>query len=127
LDAAFLALAFSGAVLLAGSLRHRASHLVPAGLLALLSVIAVSYVVARYFSYDPCYAPTLRRMSDGGIVPRGWIVFLVGLSLVAAWSVFRDRRLGMFITSAVCWLSCVAWVAGSVVSGSLVRVRLAAG
>jgi len=107
LGAAFLALAFSGAGLLAGSLGHTASHLVPAGLVSLLSLAAVSFVVARFYSYDPYYAPTLRRMSDGGIVPGGWIVFLVGLAVLAAWNVFRNRRLGMVLTSAVCWLSAI--------------------
>jgi hypothetical protein len=100
--AAFLALFFSGLLLVACSLRRTPTRLAP---VPLVSLTAVSFVVARYSSYDPYYAPSLRRMSDGGIVSGGWIVFLVGLALVAAWSTYRDRRLGMILTSAVCWLS----------------------
>lgn len=55
--------------------------------LPLAAVATAGAVVARYLSYDPYYAPTLRRMSDGGILPAWWIVLVAGLALaVAVWS-----------------------------------------
>jgi hypothetical protein len=43
----------------------------------LLPLAAVGFVVARFYSFDPYYAPALRRMSDGGLVAPGVIYVLV--------------------------------------------------
>ncbi|MGD0167807.1 MAG: hypothetical protein ABSC51_11080 [Gaiellaceae bacterium] len=50
---------------------------------ALIPPLAVAFATARFYSFDPYYAPTLRRMSDGGFVPGGWIICLGGLALAA--------------------------------------------
>jgi len=50
----------------------------------LLAPVGTAFVVARWYSFDPYYAPTLRRHSDDGFVSGVWIVALVGLALAAA-------------------------------------------
>jgi len=116
LGAAFLALAFGGLLLLACSLSRTATRLMPGGLapVSLVSLAAASFVVARFYSYDPYYAPALRRMSDGGIVSGTWIVVLVVLAVAAAWAAYRSPRLGMVLTSAVSFLIAItALLAGA--------------
>lgn len=107
LGAAFLALVFSGPLLLACSLRRTTTRLAP---VPLVSLAAVSFVVARYYSYDPYYAPTLRRMSDG-VVAGSWIILVVVFAAGAAWSALRTPRLGLGLTSAVSWLSAITALA----------------
>jgi uncharacterized membrane protein YgcG len=38
-----------------------------------LALTTAAFVVARYFSYDSYYLPTLRRMSEGGLVAGWWV------------------------------------------------------
>lgn len=54
-----------------------------------LAPLAVLVVLARLFTYDAYYAPTLRRMSDGGLVSPWWIALLA----VAAALTAVSRRL----------------------------------
>lgn len=76
----------------------------------LLAPVAAALVVARFFSYDPYYAPTLRRMSDGGAVSPAWIAF-VGVTALAAGAALRTgRRSGAFLSAAVLALSFVTIV-----------------
>ncbi|MDX6591499.1 MAG: hypothetical protein QOJ13_695 [Gaiellales bacterium] len=103
--AALMTLCVGGLVLLTGSLTRHPTRLVPRRLVALVSLAAMSFVVARWFSYDPYYAPTLRRMSDGGIVPGWWIVLLVVLATAAARNISRSPRAGMVLTATIMWLS----------------------
>jgi hypothetical protein len=112
LGAAFLALAFGGLLLLGCSLSRTTTRLRPGGLapLPLVSLAAATFVVARFYSYDPYYAPTLRRMSEG-VVPGGWIILLVVFAAGAAWSAVRNPRLGMVLISAVSWLSAITAIA----------------
>jgi hypothetical protein len=105
LDAAFLALAFSALVLLVCSLSPGATRVIPRGATPFVSLAAASFVVARFYSYDPYYAPGLRRMSDGGVVPGSWIVVIVVLAIAAAWAAHRTPRLGMALISAVSFLT----------------------
>ena len=56
--------------------------------LAAVSVPAAAFVIARLYTYDPYYAPTLRRMSDDGLISPGW-VFLLGLFAIFAVAVSR--------------------------------------
>jgi len=44
---------------------------------------SAAFLVTRFYSSDPYYAPTLRRMSDGGLVAGRWITFLVAGTLIA--------------------------------------------
>ena len=55
------------------------AHLAP-----LVPLAAVAFVVARFYSFDPYYAPTLRRMSDGGLVAPGLIYLLIVAAVVVA-------------------------------------------
>jgi hypothetical protein len=56
----------------------------PHAVAALLAPAAAAFLVAFFFNYDPYYAPTLRRYSDGGLVSGGWIAFLAVSALGAA-------------------------------------------
>jgi hypothetical protein len=105
LDVALLTLAGGGLALLVRASSRRSTMLPSQRSLQALSLSAVAFAVARWSSYDPYYAPTLRRMSDGGIIDRGWIVALVVLAAVAIWSVPRTRRGGVALTGAVLWLA----------------------
>jgi hypothetical protein len=99
---AILALALAGLLLLA-ALGARSTPLIPVRLLAYINGAAASFVVARFFSYDPYYAPTLRRMSDG-IVAGWWIVLLTVFAAGAGWAVFRSPRIGTIITAFLLWM-----------------------
>jgi hypothetical protein len=68
LTAALVAL-IAGAVALGVRVHSRVAPLVP--------LAAVAFVVARFYSFDPYYAPELRRMSDGGLVAPGLIYVLI--------------------------------------------------
>jgi hypothetical protein len=67
----------------------------------LLGPAGVALVVARFYSYDPYYLPTLRRMSDGGAVSGLWIVFLCVAAATAAVIGRLRPRPGSFLTAAV--------------------------
>ena len=73
--AALVAL-ISGAIALGTRLRSRLAPLVP--------LAAVAFVVARFYTFDSYYAPTLRRMSDGGLVAPGVIYALIATAVVVA-------------------------------------------
>jgi hypothetical protein len=80
-------------------------------LASLLAPAAAAFVLARFYSYDPYYAPTLRRMSDEGLVPDSWVYLLMGLALLAA-VVSRIRpRVGLGATALVLLLSAVTALA----------------
>jgi hypothetical protein len=71
------------AAMIAGSIalgvagaRSRLAPLVP--------LAAVAFVVARFYTFDPYYAPALRRMSDGGLVAPGLIYVLIAAAVVVA-------------------------------------------
>lgn len=108
---AIWALAGAGAVLLAGCLSRPVRDALATRLLALLNPAAICFVVARYYSYDPYYAPDLLRMSQGGIVPGWWVVSLVALAAGAMATLRRDTRVGMLLTAAVTWLAAITALA----------------
>jgi hypothetical protein len=64
-----------------------------------------AFLVAHFTSYDPYYAPTLRRMSDGGMISGGWIVFVLTCALAAAACATHRNRLGTAVFAAACWLT----------------------
>lgn len=86
-----------------------------ARLAPVVDLTAAAFVVARFYTFDPYYAPTLRRMSDAGFVAGSWVVMLVAAALVAAVvSIFRPR-IGMragAVVSLLCALTAVAEGAG---------------
>lgn len=49
-----------------------------------LGPASAAFVLARFNSYDPYYAPSLRRFSEDGFVPDWWVFTLVGLAVVGA-------------------------------------------
>jgi len=55
--------------------------LAPRRLGLLLPLLSVAVVAARYFAFDPYYAPSLRRYSEG-LVSAWWLVLLGTLALV---------------------------------------------
>jgi hypothetical protein len=68
---------------------------------SLLAPAAAAFVLARFYTYDPYYAPTLRRMSDDGLVADAWVYLLVGLALLAALLVRVRPRAGLVATVLV--------------------------
>lgn len=75
-------------------------------LVPLVAPAAAALVVARYYSYDPYYAPYHRRMSDG-IFPGWWILLVVAFAVAAAVVTRRSLRARLIATSAVMWLCAV--------------------
>jgi hypothetical protein len=67
--------------------------------------------VARFYTFDPYYAPALRRMSDDGLIPDAWVYTLVGLALTAAILTRTRPRLGMSATVLVLLLSALTALA----------------
>ncbi len=60
----------------------------------LVAPAAAAFVTARFYTYDPYYAPSLRRYSDGGLVAPWWILALLGLALAAGIATRRRPRSG---------------------------------
>ena len=56
---------------------------------ATLPLAAAAFVAARFYTYDVYYLPTLRRMSDGGVVSAGWVYGIVVAAIVVGviWTV----------------------------------------
>ena len=67
---------------------------------ALFAPAAAAYLVAFYFTYDPYYAPTLRRYSEGN-VGGAWIVAVAVVAVANGVLTRLQPRLGRFTTSAV--------------------------
>jgi hypothetical protein len=80
-------------------------------LASLVAPAAAAFVLARFYSYDPYYAPTLRRISDDGLVPDSWVYLLVGLALLAAVLVRIRPRAGLSATALVLLLSALTALA----------------
>ncbi len=77
----------------------------------LVAPAAAAFAVARFYSFDDYYLPTLRRMSDGGWVPGKWIVVLAALALLAGVSTRIRSRIGIALTSLVLFMSALTSVA----------------
>lgn len=101
--AAFCALFFGGPLFVAAAFTRFADGFRQGVPIVALATGAV--VVARFVSYDPYYAPYMRRMSDGGILPGWWIVVLAGAAIGAAVIARRDLRLGLVLTGSVMFLA----------------------
>jgi hypothetical protein len=67
---------------------------------ALLAPAAVAFLVAFYFTYDPYYAPDLRRYSDGNVGDR-WIWAVAAIALADGVLTRLQPRLGRITTSLV--------------------------
>jgi hypothetical protein len=81
----------AGMVLAAGARDRVVAALAPAAGLLLL---------AGYYTYDPYYAPTLRRYSDGGAAAPSAIFIVLALTLIVGAIAVRLPRLGGPLTTA---------------------------
>jgi hypothetical protein len=66
---------------------------------AALAPAAGLLLVAGYYTYDPYYAPTLRRYSDGGAAAPSAIFLVFALMLAAGLLAFRRPRVGGPLTA----------------------------
>jgi hypothetical protein len=78
-----------------------------------LAPAAGLFVTATDYTYDPYYAPTLRRYADGGAVPVSWIFTLLAISFVVGAFTWRRPRAGAGITA----LSLLVWAVTLVAAG----------
>jgi hypothetical protein len=82
---------------------------------ALLAPAATLFVVALFFTFDPYYAPTERRYSDGGMFPLSWIVAVAVAGMVAGALTRPWPRVGAWATAAA--LLVLAFTAVFIVGG----------
>jgi hypothetical protein len=74
----------------------------------LLAPASAARVAAAFYTYDPYYAPTLRRYSDGGAATPHWIFTLLGIGVAAGVATRLSRRLGALLTPPALLLLLVA-------------------
>ena len=68
----------------------------------LVPSLCAALVLARFYAFDPYYAPTLRRASDGGILSWAWIGLGLGVSaVVAAFAARVPRAATVFIAGVL--------------------------
>jgi len=67
---------------------------------ALFAPAAAAFLAAFYFTYDPYFAPTLRRYSEGNVGGR-WIVVVAVIAVANGVLTRLQPRIGRFTTSAV--------------------------
>ena len=77
----------------------------PRAVAPLVAPAAVAFCVARFYTFDPYYLPTMRRMSEGGAVAGWWIVALVVAAALAAVLTRFEPKTGLLLTSPVLVLS----------------------
>ena len=76
-----------------------------------LPVAAAAYVAARFYAFDPYYAPGLRRASDQGMVPGWWVLALCLVALATAVGSWAAPRVGPavgLVVVALCALTALA-------------------
>lgn len=79
---------------------------------ALLAPLAAAFLVARFYTFDPYYLPTLRRMSEGGLIPAAVIFVLAGAGIVAGLVTLVRCRAGLALSAPVILASgLAAWLA----------------
>ena len=65
---------------------------------ALLAPAGSAFATVRFYTFDPYYAPALRRMSDGGMVAPGWVFCLAAAAVVVATVTMARPRPGLLAT-----------------------------
>jgi hypothetical protein len=63
-----------------------------------LPLATAAYMVARFYAYDPYYAPSLRRASEDGLVSQWWVFGLALAACAGAVVVRLAPRLGVALT-----------------------------
>ena len=77
---------------------------------AALAPAGVAYLLARWFSFDPYYLPTLRRFSEGAIAGE-WVLVVVIAALVAGLPAGVLVRIGYLVTGLVLVLEALTvWI-----------------
>jgi hypothetical protein len=95
-----LALLGSALAAAAGAPRARGSRVT----LTVVPLAAAAFLVARFYSFDSYYAPTMRRMSDDGAIPPG-LVWSLAAGCAGASLLLRSRpRRGRALTAPVLFL-----------------------
>jgi len=74
---------------------------------ALFAPAAAAFVVPFFFTYDPYYAPTLRRYSEGGVSAAGLVVIAV-IAVGSGVMTWLQPRIGRFTTTGV--LVLILWM-----------------
>jgi len=111
-----------GVVVLAGSLALIAGAVTCVALLLgqprpaerlvpLLVLAGAGFALARFYAYDPYYAPTLRRASEGGLVSGAWIAGLVIIAVGTAAITWVRPRPGLYLAAimlVMCALTALA-------------------
>lgn len=70
-----------------------------------LPLAAAAYVVARFYAFDPYYAPTLRRASEDGAVSPWWVFALCAAAVATAVAVRVRPLFGAVSTALVVGLT----------------------
>jgi hypothetical protein len=81
--------------------------------LALLAPTAAAFVIARLYTYDPYYAPTLRRFADGNGDAVRYVALIAVAAAAAIVLVARDRRVGAGVTVFVLLATVLASIAAA--------------
>jgi hypothetical protein len=68
-------------------------------LAAFVPLGAAAFMLARFYSFDPSYLPTLRRMSDGGLVSPALVYLVLVLSFGAAALIRMRPRAGSLLAA----------------------------
>jgi len=72
----------------------------PRAALALVAPASAAFALARFYTYDPYYAPSLRRMSDGGLVNPIWMYGLLVAAVAVGAIAWRRPRSSATLTAA---------------------------
>ena len=59
---------------------------------ALFSVAAASLMVARFYTFDTYYLPTLKRYSDSGVFSSTWVFLVAMVALLASFLCLDDAQ-----------------------------------
>jgi hypothetical protein len=74
-----------------------------------MPLAAAGLTAARFYSFDPYYAPYLRRFSDGGLVNPGWVYALAAASLIIA-VLIKARVSGAVGLTAILLFLCIGTI-----------------
>jgi hypothetical protein len=101
----------AGSVFLAVILAARGEEGTP--LAAAVAPVAALFMVARFYTYDPYYLPTLLRQSEKDFVPALVVYVLAGFSVGVGLVTLRKRAVGLVLTvPAVLLCGFTAWFSG---------------